>query len=470
MTPLSVTDSPNPSDDAPRVAVAVLAAGHGTRMFSSIPKHLHPVGGVPIVKRIIKAGQAIHPDRLIVVVSPATADMDVRLGMPGAFETVVQDVPTGTGAAVKLALNACPDVAYIVSLLGDNPLLTGEMVEDLLAAAVRNRNRVTILSCLMPFAASYGRIDRDESGHVTAIVEAKNDDPAKRLGATEINSGIMVMDAAWAREALARLELDEQTGEYLLTDVVAMAAQEHRVGQPWPIDAVVAPAEVSVGINNRAQQADADTIVREQVRQRLMLAGVTMIGPETIFIDEAVAVGRDTTILPGTILRGSTTIGKGCEIGPYAVLTDATVGDDVSIGQATIEDSTLESHTSVGPYCRIRGGSVVKTGATIGNFAELKNTTIGARSKSMHFGYLGDATIGEGANIGAGSVTANYDGVSKHRTTIEDGAFVGSDTIMVAPVTVGKGAKTGAGSVVNRDVDSGDTVVGVPAKPLPKRT
>ncbi len=318
-------------------------------------------------------------------------------------------------------------------------------------------------------AQTYGRITRNGERNVTGIVEAKNDDPASREGQVEINSGIMVLEAAWAREALGRLPLDPVTGEYLLTDLVAMAASEHQPGEPWPIATVEAPMEVSLGVNNRIQQAEADAIVREQVRSRHMLAGVTMVGPETIFIDEDVEIGHDTVLLPGTILLGGTRIGAGCRIGPHTVLDHAEIGDHVTIRSSTIEYSRMEAGSDAGPYAHIRGGSVIGEGVHIGNFAELKNTSMGRDAKSGHFSYLGDATVGHGVNIGAGTITANYDGEKKNPTTIGDGAFVGSDTILVAPVTVAEGARTGAGSVVTKDVAPGTTVVGIPARPIASR-
>ncbi len=468
MTPTVRAQSRSPRD-ASRVAVAVLAAGHGTRMKSRSPKHVHPVGGVPLVQRIIRAGLAVNPERLLAVVSPGMVELPAMLGMEGEFETVVQDPPRGTADAVRTALDAALDVDYLVSLLGDNPLLTGDMVRDLQEHAVDTGARLTILTCVLDDAQTYGRITRNGERNVTGIVEAKNDDPATREGRVEINSGIMVLEAAWAREALGRLPLDPVTGEYLLTDLVAMAASEHQSGEPWPIATVEAPMEVSLGVNNRVQQAEADAIVREQVRRRHMLAGVTMVGPETIFIDEDVEIGHDTVLLPGTILLGATRIGAGCRIGPHTVLDHAEIGDHVTIRSSTIEYSRMEAGSDAGPYAHIRGGSVIGEGVHIGNFAELKNTSMGRDAKSGHFSYLGDATVGHGVNIGAGTITANYDGEKKNPTTIGDGAFVGSDTILVAPVTVAEGARTGAGSVVTKDVAPGTTVVGIPARPIASR-
>jgi bifunctional UDP-N-acetylglucosamine pyrophosphorylase / glucosamine-1-phosphate N-acetyltransferase len=438
-------------------------------MKSRSPKHVHPVGGVPLVERIIRAGLAVRPERMLAVVSPGMVEMPAILGMEGQFETVVQDPPRGTADAVRAALAVAPDVDYLVSLLGDNPLLTTEMVEQLLDHAIATASRITILSCQLDDAQSYGRINRNAIGQVTNIVEAKNDAPGERDGRTEINSGIMVLDAGWARGALDRLPVDAVTQEYLLTDLVEMAAAEHTPGESWPIATVEAPPEVSIGVNNRVQQAEADAIVRDQVRRRLMMDGVTMIGAETIFIDEDVTIGQDTVLLPGTIILGTSRIGSGCRIGPNTVLDHVEIGDNVTVQSSTIEHSRMEDGSDAGPYAHIRGGSVIGEGAHVGNYAELKNTVFGRGAKSGHVSYLGDATIGERVNIGAGSITANYDGVRKNQTIIEDGAFIGCDTMMIAPLTIGAGAKTGAGSVVTKDVAEGSTVVGIPARPIGSR-
>ncbi len=466
----NVTYQSDSSRESTSIAVAVLAAGHGTRMKSETPKHLHPVGGTPIVKRIIRAAQAVNPDHIAVVVSPEVMDMPERLDMVGEFQPVQMDVPTGTAHAVLTAIEALPEVDYIVSLLGDSPLLTGETVQGLVDHAVSSSRLVTILTCQMDDASTYGRIDR-ENGRPVAIVEAKNDKPEKRQGRTEINSGIMVLQRDWALDAIRRLPKDEGTGEYLLTDLVVMAAEEADEGKPWPIDTVEGPFDVSVGINTRLDQAVADGIVREQVRKRHMKAGVTMVGPETIFIDETVTIGKDTTLLPGTVLMGDTSIGEGCTIGPHAVLIDTDVAHNVTIRSSTIESSKVRSGADAGPYSHVRVGSDVGENVHLGNFVELKNTTMAPGSKSGHFSYLGDAHIGERTNIGAGSITANFDGIRKNRTEIGEDVFIGCDSILVAPLKIESEAVTGAGSVVTKDVRSGDTVVGIPARPIKsKRT
>ncbi len=465
-----MTDKSDISREPISVAVAVLAAGHGKRMKTSLAKHIHPVGGVPIVQRIIRAGQAINPDHIVVVVSPSMSDLPEQIGMTGEFQTAVMDVPTGTAHAVLVAIEALPEVDYVISLLGDSPLLTGETVQELYDQAVASDCKLTLLTCKIDNAATYGRIERDDEDRVTAIIEKKNDDPNKRAGRTEINSGIMVLKRDWALDAIRRLPRDPGTGEYLLTDLVTMAVRERADGDEWPVGTVDGPENVSVGINTRQEQEHADSIVRGLMREKHMSAGVSMVGPSTIFIDEGVTIGQDTTLLPGTILMGNTTIGSNCIIGPYAVLIDATIEDGVTVRTSTIESSTLRKNADAGPYARVRGGSDIGEDVHIGNFAEVKNTSMARASKSGHFSYLGDSSIGERTNIGAGTITANYDGTKKNHTEIGDDVFIGSDTILVAPVEVEAGARTGAGSVVTRNVTAGQTVVGIPARPIRSRT
>lgn len=435
-------------------------------MRSTTPKHLHLVGGLPIVERVIRAGLAIEPQQLVAVVSPPLADLPVRLRMDGQFETVVQHTADGTAAAVACAMVAMSPSDWIVSLLGDSPLLTGDILQRLVDAAIERGAKLAILTCMMPDRGPYGRIDRDESGNIRRIVELKNDDPEFRAGATEVNSGITVMNWAWARDALARVSRNPETREYMLTDLVEMAAQESAAAEPWPIISVEAGPEVALGVNDRRQQAEADAFVRTRVRVRLLEDGVTIVGGESILIDETVTIGADTSVLPGSVITGLTVIGTGCVIGPNAILHDVQIGEGVRVVSSTVSDSKLGDGSDVGPYAHIRGGSRIGPGVHVGTSSEIKNSSLGRESKCGHFSYLGDATIGERVNIGAGTITANYDGTHKHRTTIERDAFIGSDSVLVAPIRIGPDAITGAGSVVTKDVESATVVVGVPARPV----
>jgi len=452
------------------VAVAVLAAGHGTRMKSASPKHLHEVGGIPIVERVLRAGLAINPDQVVAVVSPSLADLPALLGMEGLFEVAVQDAPRGTADAVRHALRSIASSTWVISLLGDSPLLTGDTISLLYEGAVSTGSPVTVLTCVLPDAQSYGRIDRDDLGRPSRIVERKNDDTSRRQGPTEVNSGIMVLDAEWARGALERVELDSETDEFLLTDLIELAVAEHVVGQPWPVSTVIGDPSVALGVNDRVQLAEADAVIRDQVRRRLQLSGVTIVGPETVFVDEQVEIGPDTVIMPFSVITGRSRIGSGCRIGPHAVLHNVEVGDDAVVGGATIADSVVGGGADVGPYSHLRANTHIGEHAHVGNFVEMKNTVFGDASKCGHVSYLGDAFVGKRVNIGAGTITANYDGVHKHPTHIGDDVLIGSDSVLIAPVSLGNNARTGAGSVVTRNVPESTTVVGVPARPFQPRT
>jgi bifunctional UDP-N-acetylglucosamine pyrophosphorylase/glucosamine-1-phosphate N-acetyltransferase len=427
------------------------------------------VAGVPVVERVLRAGLAINPDRTIAVVSPTLADLPSRLHMDGQFETIVQSPPSGTAGAVQHALAAAPECRWLISLLGDSPLLTGDEVGHLIDGARGSRAKVTILSCSLPNAGSYGRVER-VGDRVIRIVERKNDDPRRRLGQTEVNSGIMVLDAAWARDALLRLPVDAVTGELLLTDLVALAAAEaNSTDSHWPVDAVLADESVAHGVNDLVELADVDAIARRRIRERHMRAGVAIIGPETVFIDEDVEIDAGTTILPFSLLRGNTRVGAASTIGPHTMLDDATVGERVTVQSSTVRSSTVAAGSTIGPYSHLRGGAVLGPNVHVGNYVEMKNAEVGEGVKCGHLSYVGDATVGANTNIGAGTITANYDGHEKHRTTIGPDSLIGSGTVLIAPVEVGKGARTGAGAVVNRDVPAGKTVVGVPARPIAPR-
>lgn len=447
------------------VVVAVLAAGPGTRMRSETPKHLHQVAGIPIVERVIRAGIDAGARQIFVMVGSNMADLDERLGMRGAISLIVQGPPKGTADSVRQALEHAGDAAWMVSLLGDSPLLTGDIVRSLVAQAKSSGSKITLLTCKVADASSYGRIERDEAGRVRRIIELKNDMADKRVGETEINSGVMVLDAAWARSELQTLPEDPTTGEYLLTDLVDVAVRQSTDGDEWPVDTYVADDSVSLGVNDRVQLAEAEAHARRQIRERHMRNGVTIVGPETVFIDEDVTIGSDTVIHPNSFLRGDTSVGSHCEIGPSAVLEDAHIGNGVVVDQSTIRESSVGDRSHVGPYAHLRAGCSIGQRVHIGSYAELKNATLADGAKCGHVSYLGDVTVGADANIGAGTITANYDGQGKHPTVIGNGAFLGSNSVLVAPVTIGDRARTGAGSVVTQDVDDDTTVLGVPARP-----
>ncbi len=452
----------DPPDE--RVALAILAAGVGSRMRSATPKQLHTVAGVPMIERVLRAGAGAQPSTTLLVVSPDTAEDVKRLPALDGVAMVIQDPPRGTGDAVLRALERLPNVDRLVVLYSDHPLLEPRSVARLVDGARGCRARVTILSALLPDAAGFGRVVRDEDNRIIGIAELRDDDPALRRGQVEINSGMMVLDAPWARNALRRLRPSAATGELYLTELVAIAASEGAPDLPWPVAAITGDPDDALGVNDRIDLAQAESRAWDRKRRQLMRAGVTMRLPETIAIDEDVVVGSDTVILPYSELTGATEIGQGCVIGPAAVIRNSRLGDRVIVRSSTVEDSRIAEDSDVGPYSHLRAGSEIGSRVHIGNFAELKNAHLATGVKVGHFSYLGDAGLGSDTNVGAGAVTANFDGTQKHRTEIGARAFIGSDTVLRAPVRIGNDARTGAGSVVTKDVPDGATVVGVPAR------
>lgn len=449
----------------------MLAAGAGSRMRSALPKPLHPVAGVPMTRLVLEAGMAARPSSVTLVVSAQTAAVVDALNVDYDVKSVIQDPPRGTGEAVALALETVGDARWVVVLFADHPLLTPDVVERFVAGAQAQRGLVTVLTCSVPDGAAYGRIARDDLGRPVRVVERKGDDPALRTGAVEINSGMMVIDAAWARVAVTRLQPSAASGEYYLTDLVELAvADGSAAGGVWPVATVAAEPDVALGINDRVQLAEADAIARERIRRRHMMAGVTIVAPETVIIDADVTIGKDTTVHPFSVIQAGSVIGERCVVGPHAVLSRARLGDDVDVRSSTITDSVVAAGTDVGPYAHLRGGSCVGPGVHVGNYAEINRSIIEEGVKMAHFSYLGDARVGARTNIGAGAITCNFDGQRKHRTEIGPDVFIGSDSMLVAPLTIGAGARTGAGSVVTKDVPPGATVVGVPARVVRTRS
>ena len=433
-------------------------------MRSSLPKPLHMVAGVPMVERVLRAGAGSTPDHTVLVVSSETPDLADSLSSFTKLITAVQERPLGTGDAVRVGLEALPDIDRVVVLYSDHPLLQPHTVARLLAESRRTGAPVTLLTVALPDPAGYGRIIRDDKGRVAGVAERRDDDPALRQGPTEVNSGQMALDARWARCALSQVQPSGATNELYLTDLVAIAAADARLDRAWPVASVAGDPDDVAGVNDRVDLAYAESRAWSRTRQRLMLAGVTMRLPETIAIDEDVRVGADTVILPHSVLGGDTRIGSDCMIGPAAVIRNSRLGDRVIVRSSTIEDCVIADDSDIGPYAHLRSGSEIGPQTHVGNFAELKNARLGSGVKVGHFSYIGDAHIGNDTNIGAGAITANFDGERKHHTEIGARAFIGSDTILRAPVRIGDDARTGAGSVVTKDVPAGATVVGVPAR------
>nr|WP_161789918.1 bifunctional UDP-N-acetylglucosamine diphosphorylase/glucosamine-1-phosphate N-acetyltransferase GlmU [Streptacidiphilus neutrinimicus] len=438
-------------------AVIVLAAGEGTRMKSAVlPKVLHPLCGRTLVGHAVAAGRELTPEQLVVVVGHmrdkvtahlAEVDPDVR--------TVVQERQNGTGNAVRVALEAlgAEGIALdgtVVVTTGDTPLLTGATLQALVAAHSQDGNAVTVLTAEVPDATGYGRIIRGADGAVQAIVEHKDASDEQRA-VREINSGVFAFDGKLLAQGLAEVRTDNSQGEEYLTDVLGILREAgHRVG------AVVAGDYRDIlGINDRVQLAEARRIMNDRLLDAAMRAGVTVVDPATTWLDVQVSYARDAVIHPNTQLHGATSVGEGAEVGPNCTLRDTEIGAGAVVINATAERAVIGAGANVGPYAYLRPGTVLGVKAKAGTYVEMKNAVVGDGAKVPHLSYVGDATIGEGTNIGAASVFVNYDGVNKHRTTIGAHCRTGSDNMFVAPVTVGDGAYTAAGSVIYQDVPAG---------------
>ena len=359
--------------------------------------------------------------------------------------------------AALAAAEAVGEAGRVLIAHGDLPLLTADSLAALANAHVEAQATLSLLTVEVEDPTGYGRIVRS-GGSVTAIVEETETD-AETAAIREINVGVYAAEAAWLWPALASLAPSPR-GEVYLPDAVRAALEAGRTVLACPL----ADASEAQQVNTRAQLAAAEAAMRSRVREELMAGGVTIVDPPTTWIDAGVEVGEDTTLLPGVHLLGATAVGRDCRIGPAAVLRDTRVGERCTIGGSTIEGATLGDDVHVGPYCHIRPGSTIEAGARLGNYAEVKASRVGAGSRVGHFSYLGDADVGADVNIGAGTITANFDGADKHRTVIGDGAFIGSDSMLVAPVNIGAGARTGVGSVVTRDVPPGASAIGAPAR------
>ncbi|MFN0093396.1 MAG: bifunctional UDP-N-acetylglucosamine diphosphorylase/glucosamine-1-phosphate N-acetyltransferase GlmU [Dehalococcoidia bacterium] len=440
------------------LAVIVLAAGQGTRMKSAVPKVLHPVGGVPMASLVLEAARATGPKRIIVVVGHGGDAVRSALAAPDVT-FVSQDEQLGTGHAVRLCREAAEGCSEVLVLNGDCPLIEAPLLARLWVA--RGEAALAFVTAWVEDAGRLGRVQRDKKGRVTKVVEAA-DYRGKQRGA-EINAGQYLFDGSWLWPALDRVPVSP-SGEIYLTHLIELAVAEKR-----DVHTSEATAVEVTGVDDRLKLAEAEAALRSRVRLRLIEAGVTIVDPATTYIDASVTVDPDVTILPGCHIGGKSSLARGAVVGPNVVLRNAVIGPDCRVDQSTIEDSQLAARVHVGPYAHIRGNSTIGEDCHLGNFAEVNRSTLGRGVKMHHFSYLGDATVGDRANIAAGVITNNYDGKLKHPTTIGDDAFVGCDTMLVAPVTMGPGSQTGAGTVLKMDLPAGALAVGVPARIIRRR-
>ena len=438
---------------ARELTVLVLAAGRGTRMRSAVAKVLHPVLGRPLLAWPLAVARALSATRRGVIVGfQAEA---VTKTLPAGFEAVLQRELNGTGHAVLQARRLFAGEGDTVVLSGDTPLLNAATVRRLLADHRRRRATVSFLTARHADPSGYGRVVRDERGEVRAIVEHDDADAATRR-IDEVNAGVYCFENRFLDRALGRLRAANRQEEYYLTDVIAAAVRSGR----GVVGVLCDDAEEMLGVNDRVQLARVHDVLRRRVLERLMRAGVTVVDPASTWVEPGVRVGADSVLLPGTTLQGGTVVGARCRIGPHTRVRDSRIGPDSVVADCCVlEEAALGPRCRVGPFARLRPGTRLAAGVHVGNFVETKKARLGAGAKAGHLSYLGDAEIGRRVNVGAGTITCNYDGYSKYVTVIGDDVFIGSDTQLVAPVRVGKGALVAAGTTVTKDVPAGALAV-----------
>ncbi len=431
------------------LAAVILAAGKGTRMKSDLPKVLHKVGGRPMVSYVLQAVKGSGSKRVIMVVGHRGELVAQTFGEQA--EIVFQEPQLGTAHALLQTKEALAGFGgHLLVLPGDTPLVTGDTLRDFLQAHQESGACATVLTAVLENPAGYGRVVRDGTGRVVKIVEQKDAAPAE-LTIKEINTGIYCFSAPGLFDYLSRIKAENAQKEYYLTDLIEIYIRNDR---PVAAHRAAQPEEI-MGINDRRQLAEAEKILRRRKTDEVMLSGVTIIDPGSTFLDPEVVIGRDSVIYPFTVIEGSSVIGRNCLIGPGAHLKNVRLGENVYVVNSVVIESIIEDNCSIGPFAYIRPGCHLKQGVKVGDFVELKKTVVGEHSKVPHLSYLGDAAVGAGVNIGAGTITCNYDGVRKWPTYIGDGAFIGSNTNLVAPVEIGAGAVIGAGSTITKSVPPG---------------
>lgn len=444
-----------------KIRVLLLAAGKGTRMRSRQPKLLHKLGGKPMLLHALDA--AAQASSLPPVVVVGHGSQQVREAVGDRAEFVEQADQLGTGHAVLQAKAALAGQAdLIVVSNADLPLLTGQTLAKLVETQAKSKAAFTMLTLRQKEARGFGRVKRLKGSPVAIIEEAEA--TPKQLMIEELNVGAYCFNAAWLWPALEKLKPSPKKGEYYLTDLLAIAARQNKKVLTADLED---PVE-AIGVNTREHLAEAERALRERINRHWMLAGVTLVDPGSTYIESGVTIGEDTEIWPNSYLLQGSQVGRGCVIGPNTSISDSRIGDECHIQAAVIEHAVVENHVEIGPFAHLRKDAHLEDGVHMGNFGEIKNSRLGPGVKMGHFSYIGDATIGHNVNIGAGTITANYDGVNKNPTIIEANVFIGSDTMLVAPLKIGEGARTGAGAVVTKDVPPGTIVVGVPARAIRK--
>lgn len=430
------------------VSAIVLAAGKGKRMKSSLPKVLHPILGRPVLSYVLDSLKGTSPDRTLVVIGQGSGEIQ-KVVNSGHVEYVIQSEQLGTGDAVLSARGVLKGFNGTVLILnGDSPLVRPETLKGFIKSHSKGGFSLSILTANLEDPKGYGRVIRNSRGEVWKIVEEKEAIPKERV-INEINSGIYCVESRLLWKVLERVGRNNNQREIYLTDIVYLSSSAGERVNGF----LIKDAEEVLGINNRVELSAAEGIIRKRVNDHMMLSGVTIVNKVDTFISPGVSIGHDTVIYPNTYIFGDTRVGKGCIIGPSVWIEDSKIGEGVIVNFSSfISKSVIEDDAKVGPFAHIRPGSTIFKGARIGNFVEIKKASIGKGSKVPHLTYVGDASIGQRVNIGAGTITCNYDGFNKHETVIENDVFIGSDTMLVAPLKIGQGATTGAGSTITKDV------------------
>lgn len=444
------------------IAAVILAAGQGTRMKSKRAKVLHPVAGKPMVEYGVDTAAAAGVSKKVLVIGHQGDQVRAAMGDRVLFAEQLEQ--RGTGDAVKCAASGLRgQAAHVLVFYADMPLLKSETLRAVIDRHLDTNATLTLLTLMADDAMGFGRVVRDENGKPLRIVEEVEATP-QESAIRELNPGVYCFQADWLWQNLERLNPSPKKREYYLTDLLEIAVKERVRVETETIRDV----SQAIGINTRAQLAQAEHLMRERIRALSMAGGVTLIDPATTYIDANVVIGQDTVILPNTHLQGTTRIGEDCHIGPNAIIRDSKIGDSCLVGPSVIEDSTLEDQVDIGPFCHLRPNSYLSRHVHLGNYAEVKNSRLGEGVHMGHFSYAGDADIGAYTNYSAGVITCNYDGKKKHRTVIGENVFIGSDSMLVAPLTIGDRARTGAGSVVTKDIPADSLAVGVPARVIRK--
>ncbi|HEY5729299.1 MAG TPA: bifunctional UDP-N-acetylglucosamine diphosphorylase/glucosamine-1-phosphate N-acetyltransferase GlmU [Anaerolineales bacterium] len=445
-----------------KITAVLLAAGQGTRMKSDLPKVLHPLCGKPMIWHVLESLKVVTTETPVVVVGHGAQEVIKYLG--DSAQSVLQDPQLGTGhAAMQTESLLIGKTDVVIVTYADMPLLRGETFKQLVETQRLNAGPFSLLTVIADNPRGFGRIVRKPGGTVAAIIEEYVATSEQRQ-IKELNVGAYCFNADWLWGALKRIQKNPKKGEYYLTDVVEIAVNDN-----LPVQAVVHDDFIeTIGINTRVHLSEAEAAMRQRINRDHMLNGVSMMDPASTYIEAGVKIGKDTTILPNTYIHGNTVIGERNMIGPNTIIRDTTIGNGCRILASVMEGAMLEDDVDMGPFARLRKGAHLKDHVHMGNFGEVKDSTLGEGVKMGHFSYIGNADIGAHTNIGAGTITANYDGEKKHATIIGEDVFIGSDTMLVAPLEIGNGARTGAGAIVTKNVPDDTLVVGMPARAIKK--